>query len=336
MTRHEAGNGRSPHNQMQPVHTGAVQLWLAMCLFVLPSLALAQYREFDPVNLKLPKCQAVGLDQRLNLTTTDRKTGRTLTNKELVADQVSVEVVVDTTVTPAPLSGDFFACQLKLPAEPGDHKMMVRVKTPGKSVDGVWNPVTTRPNTQLKAATVDLGTVQGGCTHSDTCHLDDNCKPLVLKDSVGLWKGLPLKVVRQADSWPEAHMVLRGAGADRVLERDKPMELAWDPTQTWQVCASHPRCTPPPAKASEWLHISPVDECLDVMKKEHGVTDRSVKVAVSATVAPQHLARLQSMVDPDCGRDLAGDFCHLRSGVTGAVPASRHAAGGQQPAPAGP
>lgn len=272
--------------------TAAVRaVWMALVALAVavlaPAAATAQYREFDPVNLKLPKCQAAGLNQRLNLTATDRKTGRTLSNKELVTDQVSVEVVVGKTVTPAPLSGDSFACQLSLPAEPGEHQLMVRIKTPNKSVDGVWNTVITRPNTQLKAASLDLGQVQGGCTHSDTCNLDKNCKPLDLhKDSQGLYKGLPLKVVRLPGSWPEAHMVLRGAGDERVLERDKPIELAWDPTQTWQVCASHPRCTPPPAKAEEFLQITPVDECLDVMKKEHGVTDRSVKLTVAAAVQP--------------------------------------------------
>jgi len=212
--------------------TAAVRaVWMALVALAVavlaPAAATAQYREFDPVNLKLPKCQAAGLNQRLNLTATDRKTGRTLSNKELVTDQVSVEVVVGKTVTPAPLSGDSFACQLSLPAEPGEHQLMVRIKTPNKSVDGVWNTVITRPNTQLKAASLDLGQVQGGCTHSDTCNLDKNCKPLDLhKDSQGLYKGLALKVVRQAGSWPEAHMVLRGAGDDRVLVGDKPIELA--------------------------------------------------------------------------------------------------------------
>lgn len=263
----------------------ALVAWAAGALA--PASAVAQVREFDPVKLNLPKCQAAGLNQRMMLTTIDRKSGRTLTNKELVADQVSVEVVVGKTITPAPLTGDTFDCRISLPNEPGEHQVMVRLKTPAKSVDGVWSTLVTRPNTQLKAANLDLGQVQGGCTHSDTCNLDKNCKPLDLKkDSQGLYKGLALKVVRQAGSWPEAHMVLRGAGDDRVLERDKPIELAWDPTQTWQVCASHPRCTPPPAKAEELVQITPVDECLDVMKKEHGVTDRSVKLTVQAAVQP--------------------------------------------------
>lgn len=248
-----------------------LQVILGMTLAVTASLAFADKpkpaaasagRTFDPVKLSsLGRCQTTSLNWGVNLTLVDRTSGRTLTEEEVVAEKLQVQLLIDGTVHESPREGNGFKMSWRTPDQPGAHQLAVRLVSQKGTVDGPEQAIFVANDARVQLLTQTAITeIEGGCAK------DARCVPLDLGKSIGLWPGLKLELVRKkpptGDGWPQTPMHLK-RGAELIeLVRDKVVDLSYQPTETLQLCYAAPRCTAPPTNPQELIEIKPVHFCL--------------------------------------------------------------------------
>lgn len=229
-----------------------------------PKPAASGGRTFDPVRIDslLGRCGDTSNNWRVALSLVDRGTGRKLTEEEVIAENLRVQVVVDGTANEAPRNGATFEMGWRMPETPGEHKVFVRLVTKSGNVDGPPQTifVANDPTVVLQSQTPIDG-IEGGCAK------DARCVPLDLGKSTGLWSGLKLVLERKkpptGEGWATAPMHLK-KGAELVeIVRGKPIDLAYSPTETLQVCYAAPRCTATPPNPEELLEIKAVHFCID-------------------------------------------------------------------------
>ena len=172
-------------------------------------------------------------------------------------------------------------------------QFQLKIVTSTATVPGIPRQVFAAPDTHVQLpAELAISPIEGGCKS------DAHCVPLDLGKSVGLWPDLQLSVTRKkpatSEGWAAAPMHLLVGGKLIPFERDKPVDLAYQPTQTVQVCYAAPRCTHPPADTSELIDIKPVHFCLadadeECKKDPKGPgcdRQRAASVVVKADVKP--------------------------------------------------
>lgn len=223
-------------------------------------------RNWQPIKLDgLGRCQQSSLNWNIALTVSDMTSGRRLSGAEIEAEQVKIEVFAGDKPMPMQLSGDDFRLAWRTQDQAGPVQVRARIASPTQSVDGPPHEIFfyTDAKVELLSQTA-IGAVPGGC--EPTAH----CTKLDLAKSTGLWPGLPLQLTRKkpagSEGWERATLHLRQGAKTIELRRDQPVELAYQPTQTLEVCYAAPRCEAPPGDgkqaAAEALEIRPIHFCL--------------------------------------------------------------------------
>lgn len=219
-------------------------------------------RIFDPVKLtSLARCMTTDEQWGVNLSLVDRTTGRTLTEEEVVAERLAVNLLIDGKPSDAPREGNAFGMRWRTPSAPGPHKLAVRLVTQKGNVDGPEQDIFVANDAKMQLLTqTAIAEIPGGCAK------DARCVPLDLGKSTGLWAGLPLEITRKkpptGDGWADTPVHLKNGAELIELLRDKPVTLPYQPTVTVQVCYAAARCTKPPENPQELLEIKPVHFCL--------------------------------------------------------------------------
>lgn len=223
-------------------------------------------RNWQPITLSgLGRCQHTTLNWGIALTVSDSTSGRRLTRAEIESEQVRIQLYSGTTPLEMKLDGDTFQLDWRTQDQAGPVKVHARIASPTQTVDGPDHEIFfySEARVQLLAQTA-VGVVEGGC--DKTAH----CTKLDLGKSTGLWAGLPLQLTRKkpatSDGWADALVQLKDGDKLTELQRDKPIELAYQPTRTLELCYAAPRCTQPPGDgklaAAEAIEIKPVHFCL--------------------------------------------------------------------------
>ncbi len=253
------------------------------------------HRAFDAIDASVmfTRCLPAGQPWNRRLTVTDKGTGHRLSEAEIQAEKLRVTLVVNGVDTDVKQVGDGFDFDWVPAANAKNYTVSVKLSTATTTVAGIPRDVFAAPDTHVQLPTeLAISPVEGGCKS------DAHCVPLDLGKSVGLWPGLQLNITRKkpasSGGWAAAPMHLQVGGKLIPFERDKPVELSYQPTQTVQVCYAAPRCTQPPADTSEVIEIKPVHFCLadadEACKKEpRGIgcdRPRSASVVVKADVKP--------------------------------------------------
>ena len=223
-------------------------------------------RNWQPITLSgLGRCQHTTLNWGIALTVSDSTSGRRLTRSEIESEQVRIQLYSGATPLEMKLDGDSFQLDWRTQDQAGPVKVHARIASPTQTVDGPDHEIFfySEARVQLLAQT-PVGVVEGGC--DKTAH----CTKLDLGKSTGLWPGLPLQVTRKkpttSEGWADALVQLKDGDKLTELQRDKPIELAYQPTRTIELCYAAPRCTQPPGDgklaAAEAIEIKPIHFCL--------------------------------------------------------------------------
>ncbi len=231
-----------------------------------PAKPAGSKRNWQPISLSgLGRCQHTTLNWGIALTVTDTSSGRRLTRAEIESEQVRIQLYSGATPLEMKLDGDSFQLDWRTQDQPGPVKVHARIASPTQTVDGPDHEIFfySEARVQLLAQTA-VGAVDGGC--DKTAH----CTKLDMGKSTGLWPGLPLQFTRKkpasADGWADAVVHLKDGTKLIELQRDKPVELPYQPTQPLELCYAAPRCSQPPGDgklaAAEAIEIKPVHFCL--------------------------------------------------------------------------
>lgn len=239
------------------------------------------------------RCWKAGEPLNVSLYVTDSATGRQLTEAEITAEKTRVFIVAAGADTEGKQEGATFHFFWNPPPAGRALQMSMRIEWRGGKVDGISRETFVASDARVQLPSeLPISPVEGGCAK------DAHCVPLDLGKSTGLWPGLKLVMTRKkptsGEGWPEAAMHLKIGDKLMPLERDKPLDLSYEPTQTWQICYAAPRCKAPPATTAEALEIKPVHYCLDdfdeACKKTPGAVGcdkgRTATILVKADVHP--------------------------------------------------
>lgn len=231
-----------------------------------PAKPSAPKRNWQPIKLDgLGRCQQASLNWNIALTVSDMTSGRRLTGAEIEAEQVKIQVFAGDKPMDMKLEGDDFRLPWRTQEAAGPVKVRARIASPSQTVDGPDHEIFfyTDAKVDLLAQT-PIGAVEGGC--APTAH----CTKLDLGKSTGLWPGLSLQLTRKkpagSEGWERATLHLKQGDKLTELVRDKPVDLAYQPTQTLELCYAAPRCEAPPGDgkiaAAEAIEIRPQHFCL--------------------------------------------------------------------------
>ncbi len=283
--------------------SGAAVLGLALGLLVGGSAWAAPaaappgggHRSFDAIDASrlFGRCWKAGQPWNLRLFVSDKGTGRKLSEAEILAEKLRVGLVVDGVESDVKQDGDGFDFSWQPPPTAHAYALSIKLTTATSAVPGIPREVFAALDTHLQLPDeTRISPIEGGCKG------DAHCVPLDLGKSAGLWPGLQLNITRKkpdkTDGWPAAPMQIKVGDKLIALERDKPVDLAYQPTQAVQVCYAAPRCVAPPADTSELIEIKPVHFCLtdadeECKKDPKGVgcdQPRAARTLIKADVKP--------------------------------------------------